>query len=146
MQVSDNTEICMILGIGTDLLNMAEIPDSSLSQGDPFYEKMYTPGEKLQASEEGRGKDFLRRRFAAKEAVFKALGADPDRVRMGEIEILDDPFGAPYVTLFGEALAYAKERGIGGVLVSVSSGKGSALAFALAQDESCSSERKEISE
>jgi phosphopantetheine--protein transferase-like protein len=123
----------MILGIGTDLLFLGSIADASLERGDPFYEKMYTPKEKLQAEKAACRGDYLRRRFAGKEAVFKCLGEDPDEARICEIEILDDGKGAPYVTLHGMLKLRAENRGIRQVLISLSSEKEYAAAFAIAQ-------------
>ena len=123
----------MISGIGTDLLKMSEIPAASLAEGDPFYERIYTGEEKRQAAASTDRENWLRRRFAAKEAVFKALGEDPDTARICEIEVLDDELGAPHVVLHGTLLARARERGTKEVLISLSSDAEYALAFAAAQ-------------
>ncbi len=123
----------MIYGIGTDLLKMSGIPDASLQEADPFYEKIYTAGEKLQAGQSASRPDWLRRRFCAKEAVFKALREDPDHARINEIEILDDESGAPCVTLHGSLLKNAKHRGICRVHVSISSDGEYASAYVVAE-------------
>jgi phosphopantetheine--protein transferase-like protein len=131
--VESGKAVGMILGIGTDLLYLGSITDTSLEKGDPFYEKMYTEKEKLQAEESACRGEYLRRRFAGKEAVFKCLGEDPDEARICEIEILDDGKGAPYVTLHGMLKLRAENRGIRQVLISLSSEKEYAAAFAIAQ-------------
>ncbi len=125
--------MAVISGIGTDILKMSEIPAASLTRGDPFYEKIYTSEEKRQADGFKDRDNWLRRRFAAKEAVFKALGENPDTARICEIEVLDDDFGAPHVTLYGSLLERAHERGTKEVLISLSSDGEYALAFAAAQ-------------
>ncbi len=123
----------MIIGIGTDLLKMSGIPGAVLAPGDPFYEKIFTEEEKRQAASSQDPENWLRRRFAGKEAVFKALGEDPDRARICEIEILDDMHGAPRAALHGSLEERAKARGIGKIHISLSSDGDYALAFATAE-------------
>lgn len=123
----------MVAGIGTDILKMDSIPASSLMSGDAFFEKVYTAAEKRQAESAVPRNDWLRRRFAGKEAVFKALGADPEHARINEIEILDDRTGAPHVELYGALRAAAESRGIGRIHISLSSDGEYALAFAAAE-------------
>ncbi len=123
----------MIHGVGTDLLKQSSIPDSSLQTGDPFYEKVFTEAEKRQALHaESRG-DWLRRRFAAKEAVFKALQESGEHARINEIEILADENGAPKVTLYGALAEHARQKGITEIHLSISSEGEYALAFAVAE-------------
>ena len=123
----------MIIGIGTDLLKMSGISAAVLTDGDPFYDKIFTPEEKRQAASSPEPGNWLRRRFAGKEAVFKALSEDPDRGRICEIGILDDELGAPYVTLYGDLKERAQARGIVKIHLSLSSDGDYALAFAVAE-------------
>ncbi len=123
----------MIFGIGTDLLKMSDIPDASLQEADPFYEKIYTSREKQQADGSAFREDWLRRRFCAKEAVFKALRENPEHARINEIEILDDETGAPGVILHGRLKERAAQNGIFRVHISISSDGDYAIAYALAQ-------------
>ncbi len=112
---------------------MSGIPDNSLKESDPFFEKIYTAQEKRQAKEASDPGNWLRRRFAAKEAVFKALRMDPEHSRINEIEILDDESGAPHVTLHGSLKKQASDKRIVLVHVSVSSDGEYALAYAVAE-------------
>ena len=123
----------MILGIGTDLLRMSRIPEASLRPGDPFLEKTFTLKEQAQAEERLVPRDYYCTRFASKEAVFKALGADPDKVRLCDIEVLDDVSGAPSVTLHGALKEHAERRGIDRIHISISYDDGLAQAFAVAE-------------
>ena len=123
----------MIHGVGTDLLKLESIPDASLQREDPFYEKMFTAAEKQLAERKPARADWLRRRFAAKEAVFKALHAGGEHARLDQIEILEDRLGAPAVTLHGALAAHAQQAGITAIHLSLSSEGDYALAFAVAE-------------
>ncbi len=123
----------LIQGTGTDLLKMAGIPDASLQENDPFLIRTYTAEERRQADGSFNREDWLRRRFAAKEAVFKALGEDPEHARLNEIEIVDDDFGAPHVNLYGSLQEHAAGRQITRVHISISSDGEYALAYAIAE-------------
>ena len=123
----------MIIGIGTDLLKMSGIPDAVLQAGDPFREKTFTRKESEQAQKRPIPGDDLRCRFAAKEAVFKSLGEDPESARLNEIEILDDEKGAPHVTLYGALKQHAVMKKIHAVHVSISYDGDYAQAFAISE-------------
>lgn len=123
----------MIFGISTDLLKLNDIPAASLQMADPFYEKTYTAMEKQQADGSASREDYLRRRFCAKEAVFKALREDPEHARLNEIEILDDEKGAPRVNLYGRLKERAAQNGICRVHISMSSAGEYAIAYAVAE-------------
>ena len=123
----------MIIGIGTDLLKKSGIPDAVLQAGDPFREKTFTRKELDQAQERPVPGKYLRCRFAAKEAVFKSLGADPETARLNEIEILDDEEGAPHVTLHGALKQHAVMKKINAVHVSISCDGDYAQAFAISE-------------
>ena len=87
----------MILGIGTDILNVHQLAESSLSPSDPFLKKTYTEREIAEAMTYLDAHSYYATRFAGKEAVFKTFGAHPDSIRLDEIEILGDENGAPKV-------------------------------------------------
>lgn len=123
----------MIFGIGTDFFKMSGIPGTSLCPGDPFREKTFTRREQQQAVSRPVPGDYYRTRFAAKEAVFKALRSDPEHSRLIEIEILDDEDGAPGVILHGALKQFASERGVDQIHVSLTYDHGYALAFAIAE-------------
>ena len=111
----------MILGVGTDILDMRRLSPSSLAPGDPFLRRAFTEREIAQAQARPHPLKYYATRFAGKEAVFKALGTAPDWVRRGtEIEILDDCNGAPHCSLSGAAGAWAEKRGAKAVHISLS--------------------------
>lgn len=123
----------MIIGVGTDFLKMERIPESVLQPGDPFREKTFTKKEQEQAKSRSLPGEYFCTRYAAKEAVFKALGADPEHARLNEIEILDDDTGAPHVTLSGAMLRHAAGKAIKTVHISISYDDGYAQAFAISE-------------
>ncbi len=72
-------------------------------------------------------------RFAAKEAVMKALGLGWRSMAWREIEIATDPLGKPVVELSGRAAAAARRLGVGAWMVSISHTRRLAIAQALAE-------------
>jgi len=121
----------MVQGIGTDLLAVERIGRSL--NDEKFINAVYTHAEQEAAKHSKNEQYFYSTRFAGKEAVFKSLGIDPDKVRLSDIEILHDEFDAPIVTLRGCVREFAEERGIREVKISLSWEKEYALAFAIAQ-------------
>lgn len=93
----------MIIGIGIDVVEVARIGRVLERHGDRFLNRVYRPEEIAYAR---RGEDFVRElavRFAAKEAVVKALGTGfRHGVRPRDIAILNHPSGKPYVVLHGK--------------------------------------------
>ncbi len=121
----------MIRGIGTDLFSSKKLLRFDPDQPDPFYLKTFTPDEIDQARSRPDPRLFLASRFAAKEAVFKSLKIDGDRIRLNEIEIFNEESGAPAVRLLGRLKEIAKELGIVRIEVSLSTDAELATAFAL---------------
>ena len=123
----------MIIGIGTDFMKMSRISDAVLSVDDAFRKKTYTRNEQQQAESRPIPKEYFCTRFAAKEAVFKALAADPEKTRLNEIEILDDDAGAPHVTLNGALKQHAVIKKIKAIHISISYDDGYAQVFAISE-------------
>lgn len=120
----------MVAGIGADLLKKSRLVQ--LPAEAPFFRKAYTVAEQAEAEGRDRPLDYFCSRFSGKEAVMKAMRADPDHVRLNEIEILTGRNGRPYVTLQGGMAALAAERGITRVEISLSGETDYVLAFAVA--------------
>lgn len=89
----------MILGIGTDILNISRI-DKLLSKfGSRFVERILSPEEllKYQALNSG-SMEYLARRFCLKEAFSKAVGTGiGELISFRDISIENNEFGKPYV-------------------------------------------------
>lgn len=99
----------MIVGVGIDIIEVPRIARALERHGDRFLKRIYDPRELDYAR---RGEDMIRElaaRFAAKEAVAKALGTGfRHGVRPRDIVILNRPSGQPYVELAGKVAHLAE--------------------------------------
>ncbi len=103
------------LGLGTDLVEVSRIAESIRRFGDRFLARCFTETERAEAMRSGveRSHERFAARFAAKEAVLKALGTGwSGGIGWTDIEIASDKAGAPSVALSGRAAEIAGERGI----------------------------------
>jgi holo-[acyl-carrier protein] synthase len=121
--------------VGVDLIEIRRVERALQRHGDRFLERVFTPAELLYTR---KRVPELAARFAAKEAVSKALGVGvrllaPYGIRWQEAEILGDWRGRPSVTLSGRAAERAAELGITEWAVSLSHSKEYAIAFVVAQ-------------
>jgi holo-[acyl-carrier protein] synthase len=95
----------MVLSCGVDLVHISQMKRAVQRWGDRFLHRVFTPGERAYGAERPRPYEFYAARFAAKEAVIKALGqwrrGTPCPLR--DIEILPDAHGRPIVSLSGRA-------------------------------------------
>jgi holo-[acyl-carrier protein] synthase len=116
----------MVLRTGVDLIEIARIEEVIARHGRHYLERIYTPAELEQC---GRRVESLAGRFAAKEAVAKALGGGIGDVTWKEIEILGDEQNAPVLTLHSAALRKAEELGVKTWSVSISHSQSHSVAF-----------------
>lgn len=123
----------MILATGVDLIEIDRLEKAVLRHGQRFLNRVYTPAELAEA---GANKASLAARFAAKEAVAKALGCGIGPVSWREIEIRRDPARKPILHLHGAAAQLALESGLQNWSISLSHSQSHAIAFALAMGES----------
>ncbi len=118
-----------MLGIGVDIVKIARIERVFDRFGDKFAHKILSPEE---LSEHVINARFLAKRFAAKEAVSKALGTG---LRMGitmpSISLVKSELGQPQVVLTGVAEVRLLEMGGQDVLLSISDEVDSVVAFAV---------------
>lgn len=119
----------MKLATGVDLIEIARIEEVVSRHGKHYLERIYTPAELEQC---GRRAESLAGRFAAKEAVAKALGSGIGDISWQEIEVLGDEQNAPIVTLHGTAGKRAKELGLETWSVSISHSQSHSVAFVVA--------------
>jgi len=119
----------MILRTGTDLIEISRIEEVVARHGRHYLERIYTPAELEQC---GKRVESLAGRFAAKEAVAKALGCGIGDITWNEIEILGDEHNAPVLTLHGVAEQKAKELKLTTWSVSISHSQSHSVAFAVA--------------
>ena len=124
----------MALAIGVDLIELDRIERAVDRYGDRFLERVFTPGE---LERYRRRLPELAARFAAKEAVSKALGVgmrhlSPQGIRWQEVEVLSAPGGRPLLRLSGRALDLARENGLHEWAISLTHGRDHAIAFVTA--------------
>jgi len=119
----------MILRTGVDLIEIGRVEDVVRRHGDRYLERIYTPAELAQAHGQAQ---YLAGRFAAKEAVAKALGTGIGEVGWQEIEVLGDEQHAPTLGLFGAARKRSDELGLTDWSVSISHSLTQAVAVAVA--------------
>ena len=122
----------MIYGIGTDILKISSIASGTADLNDPFVRKTYTPKEIALITSRPVPQNSFATRFSGKEAIFKALNIYGNNIRLNEIEILENENGQPTVTLHGNALRLAEQKGISRILISLSYDTDYAVAYAAA--------------
>jgi len=119
----------MIESLGIDLIEIERIKKAKNRWGKRFLERVYTPNELEYCLRKRYPETSLAGRFAAKEAVMKALGTGlSSGVRWKDIEILNDRKGKPEVLLYGKTKNLIGKRK---VLISISHTKEDAIAQAL---------------
>lgn len=102
----------MIVGHGVDLVEVARLGRSVERFGDRFLERVFTEGERAYAGDGPRRDEHLAARFAAKEAVLKALGTGwAQGAGWTDIEVVRGASGKPDLFLHGKAAELA--TGIG---------------------------------
>ncbi len=119
----------MKLATGVDLIEVSRIETVLARQGNAWLDRIFTPAEQEYC---GKRAESLAGRWAAKEAVAKALGTGIGDVGWKEIEILGDEQNAPTLTLYGAAESRAKELGLTTWSVSISHSQSHSVAFVVA--------------
>jgi holo-[acyl-carrier protein] synthase len=129
----------MIVSVGVDMIEVARIQraleDSGI--GKRFRDRVYTPGEIAYCEKKGRGKyQSYAGRFAAKEAVMKALGRGwGSKVSWSNIEVARARSGRPEIVLHNHTSEFAEKMGIRRLMVSITHTSEHALAYVVAQDD-----------
>ncbi|MBI3158338.1 MAG: holo-ACP synthase [Chloroflexi bacterium] len=119
-----------MLCTGVDLIEVVRIAEAIDRHGEHFTRRIFTPRE-IELFGENVGS--LAARWAAKEAVAKALGTGIGEVEWLEIEILRGPSKEPLLTLHGKAKALAEQKGLTAWSLSISHTHAHAIAFVVAQ-------------
>jgi holo-[acyl-carrier protein] synthase len=119
--------------VGVDIIELERVAAALKRHDGRFLERVYTPLEAAVC--QGRVPE-LAARFAAKEAVMKALGTGARGVAWREIEVLPNRRGKPLVYLHGRAHERAGRIGLDGLDVSMSHSRRYAVAFVVASTNS----------
>ena len=117
----------MILGVGTDLVEIDRMRKAC--EKEHFVSRTFTEAE----SQAGGSASKLAGSFAVKEAVAKVFGTGFRTFMPGDIEVLRDELGKPYVRLYGGALEQFEKMGMEQIHVSISNTNGLAMAFAVGE-------------
>jgi holo-[acyl-carrier protein] synthase len=115
----------MIVGIGVDLVDVARF-ETAIQNTPKLKDRLFTEGEKCLNSYS------LAARFAAKEALMKAVGK-AQGLSFQEVEIKKDEFGKPGFELSGQSKTTVSEKGIANLHLSLSHDGGMAVAYVIAE-------------
>jgi holo-[acyl-carrier protein] synthase len=122
----------MIKGVGTDLVETSRIKDLLDRHGSNFIRRILTHSESLCASERRDPVPFIAGRWAAKEAISKALGCGIGvDCAWTDMEILPDNSGRPQAKLSGKGAETASKLGAKRIHLSISHERGHAIATAI---------------
>jgi holo-[acyl-carrier protein] synthase len=109
----------MILGMGIDLVSVDRVSKIYAKYPDRFLDRIFTSSEKARFTEKGSSVNTLASRFAAKEAVLKAIGCGIGPAALKEVEVIETPGKQPTVKLHGDALKQAEKRLINAIALSI---------------------------
>lgn len=120
----------MIVGVGIDMVELERI-GRAMERWPSFLDRILTPREKKGV---GGRLDRVAARWAAKEALFKALDPPSRGLYMGwrDVEVMNTSSGKPYFVLRGRVGRYVKSRNLR-LHLSLSHDRGRAVALVLAQ-------------
>jgi holo-[acyl-carrier protein] synthase len=110
----------MILGIGTDLLDVARMAKELEEQGAGFRDTVFTPSEIEYCEAKRYPAQHFAARFAAKEALFKALPGSQSRDFWREVEVARTGGEPPHLLLHGRVKEAADRLGVKNILISLS--------------------------
>jgi holo-[acyl-carrier protein] synthase len=125
----------VVIGLGTDLIEIERIERSVARFGEAFLQRVYTPGEIAYCQAKKNSAESLAARFAAKEAGAKALGTGISRgVNWREFEVRRKPGQRPELHLSGRAAEIAAQLGVKKVSLSLSHSRTVSIAVVVAED------------
>ena len=119
-----------IVGLGVDICEIARM-ERALARHPTMRRRVFTLEEIAYCDSKARPAESYAGRFAAREAVIKALGGYRGK-RWQDISVTRHPSGAPIIALAGNAARRAEALGISKVLITFTHEKTNAVAFAVA--------------
>ena len=100
-----------IFGIGTDIVNIKRMEKSLKHHGNRFRKNIFSKNEIIYCEKKKNSGAFYAKRFAAKEALSKALGTGIRKdIKFKNIEIRNDSYGKPSIQLKGAVDNYLKKK------------------------------------
>lgn len=126
----------MVLGLGTDLIEIERVQQSIDRFGDRFLQRLFTPGEIAYCLRKKKhSAESFAARFAAKEAGAKALGTGISRgISWKEIEVKREAGERPTLHLTGRAAERAAAMGVQRIQLSLTHSQSLAMAVVLVED------------
>ena len=120
----------MIVGVGTDIVQISRIEKNLAKHGDRFAERVLTEAELQRYSSHAKPAQFLAKRFAAKEAAAKAFGTGfRDGLSLHHISVTNDENGRPSLEFNGAAAELIEKHNISRSHLSLSDEPNYAIAF-----------------
>ncbi len=122
-----------VVGIGTDIVECLRIAQMLERHGELFASRVFTPAEIDYCSARKSATQHFSGRWAAKEAVLKAIGTSWVRgISWRDVEVVTDGTGQPSILLSGGAAEICERRGVERVLISIAHCRSYATAHAVA--------------
>lgn len=122
-----------IIGIGTDIVECPRIGRMIEQHGELFLRRVYTEWEIRYCQARKRSLESFSGRWAAKEAILKAVGTGWIKgISWTDLEIRNEPGGQPRVLVRGGTSDLLRSRGVGDILISISHCRTYATAYSLA--------------
>lgn len=123
----------MIVGVGCDIIEIERIARAIKSES--FIRRVFTAEEAAYCQRRGQqAAASFAARFAAKEAVLKALGTGLREGSLQEIAVDNDGLGKPLVQLSGHFAMLAKQLGVKNIQISLSHSRDLATAYVIMED------------
>jgi holo-[acyl-carrier protein] synthase len=125
----------MVLGLGTDMIEIKRLQESIDRFGERFLERIFTAGEIAYCARKKNAAESFAARFAAKEAAAKALGTGISHgVSWKEFEVIREVSGRPMLRLSGRAAELAEAMGVRRIQLSLTHSRELAVAVVVAED------------
>jgi holo-[acyl-carrier protein] synthase len=122
----------MIFGIGVDVLEVKRIGDTLERFGEHFIERLLMPEERAQLARTQRRERFIAMRFAAKEAIVKAMGTGfAHGVWIRDVGVVQNAWGKPEVVFSQRGETVRKGLGVGEGHVTLTDEAGLVVAVAV---------------
>ena len=122
----------MIFGIGVDVLEAARVKKLYAKYGEHFVERLLMPAERAQLSKTKRTERFLAMRFAAKEAIVKAMGTGfAHGIWIRDVGVVQNAWGKPEVAYSPRGEKMRRKLGIGDGHVTLTDEAGLIVAVAV---------------
>jgi holo-[acyl-carrier protein] synthase len=119
-----------MITIGTDIVDVARVRDKQAA----VVTRILSAQEQAYCQSQADPSQHIAGRFAAKEAVFKALHApSPNGISWLDIDVHNDAHGVPHATLRGAAAAFATQQGLRGLYISIAHVRDFATATAVCE-------------